>query len=32
MSDIEIIMLIHTIILIVGIIGLGLSFWYNMNN
>ena len=32
MSDIEIIMLAHTIVLIVGLIGLCLNFWYNIND
>ena len=32
MSDIEQIILVHTILIVVGLIGLGLNFWYNMKN
>lgn len=32
MSDIEQIMLVHTILIVVGLIGLVFSFWYNMKN
>lgn len=32
MTDIEQIILAHTILIGVGLIGLGLNFWYNMKN
>ena len=32
MTDIEQIILVHTILIVVGLIGLGLNFWYNMKN
>lgn len=32
MSDIEQIILVHIILIVVGLIGLGLNFWYNMKN
>lgn len=32
MSDIETIILVHTILLIAGVIGLCLNFWYNIKD
>lgn len=32
MTDIELILTVHTILLIVGLIGLCLNFWYNIKD
>lgn len=32
MTDIEQIILVHKILIVVGLIGIGLNFWYNMKN